>query len=121
MAVFEGVVKVTRTLRTTRGRWSMPDHRRKPWTTVMVLCDDRPQTRAGMAFQVRWGAESRAAAKGDAERCEGHRVRVTCTPRPFGNGLGAHVTRGMVECLDEAEHVLTALGSVGGNRAARRR
>ena len=116
MAVFEGVVKVMRTPRMTRGRWSFPDRRQPPWTTVLVLCDDRPHTRADMAFQLRWGAESRAAGKADAERCDGHRVRVTCTPKFYANGLGAHVTRAKVECLDEAEHVLKALESVGGNR-----
>lgn len=108
MAVFEGVVSVMRTPRTS-GRWRMPDRRKPPWTTVMVLCDDRPLTRAGLAFQVRWSADSRAAGKTDAERCDGHRVRVTCTPRMFSNGLGAYVTRGRVECLDEAEHVIKAL------------
>lgn len=117
MAVFEGVVKVTRSPRMTRGRWSIPNRRRPPWTTVMVLCDDRPPTRTGRAFQVRWSADSRAAGKVDTERCEGHRVRVTCTPRPWSNGLGADVTRGKVECLDEVEHVLTALGSIGGEPA----
>lgn len=41
--------------------------------------------------------------------CHGHRVRITCTPVPFSNDAGVYATRAKVECLDEAEHVLTAL------------
>lgn len=45
-------------------------------------------------------------------QCDGHRVRVTCTPDYWPNGLGFYATRSKVECLDEAEHVLTALASL---------
>lgn len=44
--------------------------------------------------------------------CDGHRIRVACTPERWSNGLGLYAARPKVECLDEAEHVLAALAAL---------
>ncbi len=49
----------------------------------------------------------------DLHGCNGHRVRVVCTPRDWGNGVGTTALRPRATCLDEEEHILAALASLG--------
>lgn len=107
--VYEGHVAVFRTARTTRGRWMMPDRTKPPWTTVLVLTDER--TRAGHRWQLRFHERSRLHK--ELIDHEGCRVRVRCATRPYGNGLGAHALRATFECLDADEHALAVLAGRG--------
>lgn len=51
--------------------------------------------------------------------CTGHRIRVTCSPRVWANGLGADAMRPLAECLDQEEHVLAALAALGDPKRRR--
>ncbi len=116
----EGVVHVSFIRVSKRSRRYVSNHswlRRDQTMTiadrVMIVVEAaHDRTPGHYVFLVRGSAAQRAL-----DGCDGHRARVTYTPKLNGPASPPRYHRALrarVECLDPGEHVLDALAALGG-------
>lgn len=99
--VFEGELTIFRQKKSWS--WKRPTN---PYYAPMywVACTDRPSIR-DRHYLVKFHSMPRGLSR----FCHGHPVRVTCTLKPWSNGLGGWGLRPVGECLTPEEDVLHAL------------